>query len=94
MFAAYSARGRSADAEIALANDDRDEWRARAERAEADTMVLAAAARDYLARVPTGDGPVDRDRLRVLLDSTAHAVGASTPGPAPSGGDGNRARVG
>lgn len=84
LVAGWGARGRVADADLALEQRLHAEQRDRAERAEKDAKVLAHVAQEYLAAVPAG-GRVDRARLRVLLDSTAYALGSPAPGPPAPG---------
>lgn len=94
ILAGWSARGRVADSDLTLERERLERSEQRAKLAEQRVEVLAHVGREYLARVPAGDGRVDRARLRVLLDETATAAGsAPAPGPAATGADGDGARV-
>lgn len=84
---ALSARSRASDAELALAQRERDEQRARADQAERAAARAADAARAYLSSLPPVAGAAgtrERERLLRALDATAEALGASPRAPTES----------
>ena len=85
---AWLARGAWADDQLALERDRRERAEQRAADAERQRDALLSASRDYMAAVPVGSAVLPRDRLRVLLDLTQHAAGASSPPPSGLDGDG------
>lgn len=84
---ALSACSRAGEAELALAQRERDEQRARAEQAERAAARAADAARAYLSSLPpdASAGAREREWLLRALDATAEALGTAPRAPTESG---------